>query len=81
MREITAESVICEIKGELQALPARQVIIALGAEADDRLASSLRDGGVSVHQIGDCRGVAYIDGAILSAREAVEQITDPAGAA
>ena len=53
---------------------ATQVIIAMGAEADESLSSQLADHSSSVHSIGDCRQVGYIDGAILDARRLVQQI-------
>jgi len=71
---ITQDSVLCEIDGQKQAIPAKQVIVALGAEGDNRLAAQLTDISATVHRIGDCREVSYIDGAILSAREAVMAI-------
>lgn len=72
---ITADTVNFEVKGEAQSLPARQVIIALGAEGDTSLAEQLSDGKAEVHRIGDCREVSYIDGAILAAREVVQTIS------
>jgi 2,4-dienoyl-CoA reductase (NADPH2) len=45
------------------------VIIALGAQANHDLADSLKGGDIPVHQIGDCSGMAYIDGAIAQATE------------
>jgi 2,4-dienoyl-CoA reductase (NADPH2) len=72
--EISRDSVTCEIDDEVRSFPAKQVIIALGAEGDDRLASQLTDSSAQVHRIGDCHEVSYIDGAILSARQAVKAI-------
>ncbi len=71
---IGPDSVMCEIDGEARTFPAKQVIIALGAEGDDRLANALGDGAAQVHRIGDCQEVSYIDGAILSARNVVKAI-------
>ncbi|RLQ22851.1 FAD-dependent oxidoreductase [Seongchinamella sediminis] len=75
IREITSDAVVYEHEGEQQSLPARQVIIAMGAEGDSRLADALGSSEAQVHRIGDCQDIAYIDGAILSAREVVQQIT------
>ncbi len=51
-----------------------QVIIALGAQPDNSLAARLAelDFGGTVHTLGDCREIGYIDGAILDARQAVK---------
>lgn len=46
-----------------------QVIIAQGAEADMGVADSLRAAGFTVHSIGDCTGVGYIEGAMEAAAE------------
>ena len=74
IREITGDSVVFEQEGELSSLPAKQVIIALGAEGDSRLANALDTLEGQVHRIGDCNDIGYIDGAILSARELVAQL-------
>ena len=59
---------------EEQSLHCKQVIIALGAEADASLEERL-DGCTSrVHRIGDCRDKSFIDGAILDARRLVQEI-------
>jgi 2,4-dienoyl-CoA reductase (NADPH2) len=71
---IGSDTVSFELKGELQALPAKQVIIAMGAQPDDSLLAALADRGPQVHRIGDCREVGYIDGAILDARKLVQRI-------
>jgi hypothetical protein len=34
----------------------------------------LAGGGAAVHRIGDCRDKAFIDGAILDARQLVQQL-------
>ena len=52
----------------------KQVIIAMGAEPDDAMAQQLEQGGTTVHRVGDCRDVGYIDGAILDARNLVRQL-------
>lgn len=45
------------------------VIVAQGATADTGLAERLRGAGFTTHTIGDCEGVAYIEGAMASAAE------------
>ena len=74
INEITATGVHYELKGEIHAAPCQQVIIALGAEGDNGLQRQLASIGASVHRIGDCREVGYIDGAILDARQLVQQL-------
>jgi 2,4-dienoyl-CoA reductase (NADPH2) len=71
---IGSDTVSFELKGEPQSLPAKQVIIAMGAQPDDSLLAALADRGPQVHRIGDCREVGYIDGAILDARKLVQRI-------
>jgi len=56
------------------AIEADQVIVAKGARGDTSFAEQLRGAGFSVHNIGDCRGVTYIEGAMRSAAEAVDAI-------
>jgi 2,4-dienoyl-CoA reductase (NADPH2) len=73
--EIGADTVSFELKGEASSLPARQVIIAMGAQPDDSMQARLAGQGVQVHRIGDCRDIGYIDGAILDARQLVQAIT------
>ena len=41
-----------------------QVIITSGATANPGPAERMRSAGVPVHEIGDCAGMAYIDGSI-----------------
>ncbi|TDG13671.1 FAD-binding protein [Seongchinamella unica] len=74
IREITRDTVVFEHKGEPLSLPAKQVIIAMGAEGDSRLADALGPVDAQVHRIGDCQDISYIDGAILSARQLVRQL-------
>ncbi|MCB1731528.1 MAG: FAD-dependent oxidoreductase [Halieaceae bacterium] len=71
---IGSDTISFELKGEPQSLPAKQVIIAMGAQPDDSLLAALADRGPQVHRIGDCREVGYIDGAILDARKLVQRI-------
>jgi len=55
--------------GDTQRLPADSVVMAMGAEPDDSLATQLAASGLSVQRIGDCGELGYIDGAIHSAAE------------
>lgn len=73
--EIGAASVSFELDSEAHTLPAKQVIIAMGAQPDDTLQTKLAASGVTVHQIGDCREIGYIDGAILDARKLVQSLS------
>jgi NADPH-dependent 2,4-dienoyl-CoA reductase/sulfur reductase-like enzyme len=52
-------------------LPADHVVVATGARGDSSLADSLRATGFAVTEIGDGTGVAYIEGAIRGAAQAV----------
>jgi 2,4-dienoyl-CoA reductase-like NADH-dependent reductase (Old Yellow Enzyme family)/NADPH-dependent 2,4-dienoyl-CoA reductase/sulfur reductase-like enzyme len=72
--DISRDRVSYEVDGEQQEVLCKQVIIAMGAEPDDSLERQLQNSGASVHRIGDCRDVAYIDGAILDARQLVLQL-------
>ena len=72
--DIGTDYVEYEHKGERKSAPGKQVIIAMGAEADDSMSAQLADLDAQVHRLGDCRDVGYIDGAILDARRVVEAI-------
>lgn len=48
-------------------IAADSVIVAKGATGDDTVADALRSLGVPIHQIGDCTGVGYIEGAMRDA--------------
>ena len=61
-------------KDEEKSVPCQQVIIAMGAQADASLEGQLAGSAARVHRIGDCRDISYIDGAILDARELVQQL-------
>ncbi len=71
---IERDSVRFEIAGKPLEVNCKQVIIAMGAQPDDSLAQQLRGGRASLHRIGDCRDVGYIEGAILDARQLVQQL-------
>ncbi len=58
-------------RGQQRALDADHVIVAQGASGDLALVEQLRGEGLTVHSIGDCEGVGYIEGAMASAAELV----------
>ncbi|MEZ5573327.1 MAG: FAD-dependent oxidoreductase [Halioglobus sp.] len=70
--DIGAHSVTYQINGETHESGCGQVIIAMGAQPDDNLRNQLSTIASRIHQIGDCREVGYIDGAILDARKLVQ---------
>tara|TARA_B110000967_G_C18352685_1_gene302051 strand:- start:34 stop:489 length:456 start_codon:yes stop_codon:yes gene_type:complete len=72
--EIGAHMIRFSLDGEVQERKCTQVIIAMGAEPDDSLLKELAGSSARIHQIGDCREVGYIDGAILDARKLVQQM-------
>ena len=77
--EITAiehSRVVYNKDGETGSSNCKQVIIAMGAQPDNRLVKQLENFALSgtVHSIGDCERIGYIDGAILAARKVVQNI-------
>ena len=65
VHEITRDAVLWQdASGAEQRTPADSVVLAIGAEADDRVATALSACGVPVQRIGDCAGVNYIEGAM-----------------
>ena len=65
VHEITRDAVLWQdASGAEQRTPADSVVLAIGAEADDRVATALSAFGVPVQRIGDCAGVNYIEGAM-----------------
>ncbi len=72
--EIAADRVFYTLKGEQREQACKQVIIAMGAEGDVSLEEQLAGSGTQIHRIGDCRDIGYIDGAILDARQLVQQL-------
>lgn len=60
--------------GEARAVPAEQVIVAKGATGDLGFAEQLRADGFTVHTVGDCNGVRYIEGAMRGAANAVDAV-------
>ena len=71
---IGARTVRFAVAGEALEQACGQVIIAMGAQPDDSLLRQLAASGAQVHQIGDCRRIGYIEGAILDARELVQRL-------
>lgn len=53
-----------DAEGKTRSTPADSVVLAIGAEPDDRVAHALQGHGVPVHVIGDAGGLGYIDGAM-----------------
>jgi len=68
--EITAGGVSYTQDGESHSLDTDQVIIAMGAEPNTGLVEKLQQAGIEAVAVGDCGHVGYIEGAILSGREA-----------
>lgn len=58
-------------RGQQRQVAAQQVIVAQGATGDLSLVEELREQDYTVHSIGDCNGVGYIEGAMESAAELV----------
>ena len=75
IEEITATGVNYRLDGQTQQAAGGQVIIAMGASPQTSLSEQLQQAGFCVVTVGDCRKVAYIDGAMLDARK-VLQIQD-----
>jgi len=75
--EIGAHTVSFTLDNARCEIPCGQVIIAMGAQPDDSLLMELTAGRAAIHQIGDCRKVGYIDGAIRDARELVQRLELP----
>ena len=65
VQEITRSAVLwTDAEGAAQSTPMDSVVLAIGAQADDRVANALAATGVPVERIGDCLGVNYIEGAM-----------------
>lgn len=60
--------------GEPRVVDMDHTIVAQGARGDASLAETLRAAGFQVHTVGDCDGVAYIEGAMESAAKLAVQI-------
>jgi len=66
--EITDQGVIyTDRDGSRSAAPADTVILAGGAVENRGLAEELEGLGAEIHLLGDCRGVGYIEGAMMDA--------------
>jgi len=61
-------------RGQQRTVGAEHVIVAQGATGDQALAEQLREQEFTVHTIGDCNGVGYIEGAMESAAELVASL-------
>jgi NADPH-dependent 2,4-dienoyl-CoA reductase/sulfur reductase-like enzyme len=60
--------------GQARKIGADHVIVAKGATGDLGLADTFRQAGFSVHAIGDCKGVGYIEGAMADAARVAQAI-------
>jgi 2,4-dienoyl-CoA reductase-like NADH-dependent reductase (Old Yellow Enzyme family)/ribulose 1,5-bisphosphate synthetase/thiazole synthase len=67
VEEITDVGVAYRRYGERRIAPADHVIIATGVAENRSLADAVGDLGIEIHLLGDCKGVGYIEGAILDA--------------
>jgi 2,4-dienoyl-CoA reductase-like NADH-dependent reductase (Old Yellow Enzyme family)/NADPH-dependent glutamate synthase beta subunit-like oxidoreductase len=74
VEEITAAGVVYRQGGERQTTPADHVIIATGVVENRSLADALRGLGAEVQLLGDCKGVGYIEGAMLDAAQVARTI-------
>lgn len=61
-------------RGQRRSIETQQVIVAQGATGNTALAQKLTAAGLKIHTIGDCTGVSYIEGAMESAAELVQQL-------
>jgi NADPH-dependent 2,4-dienoyl-CoA reductase/sulfur reductase-like enzyme len=75
IRIATGEVTFADVEGNPQTRSADNVIIAKGATGDLELADRLADEGFSVHAIGDCSGVGYIEGAMRGAARVSDLIS------
>jgi 2,4-dienoyl-CoA reductase-like NADH-dependent reductase (Old Yellow Enzyme family)/NADPH-dependent 2,4-dienoyl-CoA reductase/sulfur reductase-like enzyme len=60
--------------GADQTTPADSVVLAVGAEPDDRMAQALRECGVPVHLVGDGQALGYIEGAMHQGHRAGREV-------
>lgn len=75
IKEITRTSVLFAIDGAAQEVAVDQVIIAMGAKPNTHLFDAIRGAGIQAIAVGDCHSVGYIEGAILSGRQAALSLT------
>lgn len=71
---IEPQAVYYSVDGESRSVAAKQVIIAMGAQPDTGFSQQLTAQGISAHAIGDCKQIAYIEGAMLAAREVAQTL-------
>jgi len=71
---ITDAGVTYSKDGARQTVPADSVILASGVQENRTLAEALASAGAEVHLLGDCKGVGYIEGALLDANRIARQI-------
>jgi 2,4-dienoyl-CoA reductase (NADPH2) len=75
VQEITDRQVVYSAKdGARSSVPIDTVILATGVGENRRLAESLEATGAEIHLLGDCRGVGYIEGAIMDAARVARAI-------
>ena len=60
--------------GEPQRVSADSVILAVGTRDNPEFADALEASGIETHRIGDCRGVGYIEGAMMDAARIAREI-------
>jgi 2,4-dienoyl-CoA reductase (NADPH2) len=63
-----------DASGQRKTAPADHVILAVGAREDRSLGEALRGLAVEVQLLGDCDGVGYVQGAMLSAARAAGSV-------
>jgi 2,4-dienoyl-CoA reductase (NADPH2) len=71
---IVGEEIRYSSTGKQETVAADHVIIASGACEDRSLADALSGLGVETHLIGDCRSLAYIEGALIDAARVAQRI-------
>ena len=71
---ITDAGVVYVKDGKQQTVAADSVILASGVQANRGLAEALAGLGAEMHLLGDCKGVGYIEGALLDANRIARQI-------
>jgi NADH dehydrogenase FAD-containing subunit len=74
VEEITDAGVVYRQHGERQIAAADHVIIATGVVENRSLADALAGSGAEVYLLGDCKGVGYIEGAIMDAAQIARAI-------
>ncbi len=61
-------------RGQIRHIGADHVVVAKGAQGNLTLAENLEKQGFSVHTVGDCSGVTYIEGAVHDAAQVAARI-------